>query len=597
MKIYQKMFLSAALVVILAAGFSSDRSADITSGEILEHIKYLASDELAGRFPGTEGDYLTRSYIIKELESYGVKPAGSDGFLQPFDYVSEIKLGNNNKLTLTDGALNTNAGTDYTPVYLSSNGTASGDVVFVGYGIKAPELNYNDYAGIDLKGKIALMLLYSPGYNNPHDNPFSQYERLRTKCLAAKEEGAAGIIVVTGPTSGEDVLIKLRMSGPGENMELPVMNVKRDLVEYIFKVHSKNTLADVQKQIDSLRTPNSFAFGGGMAEFTCDLNHVKAETGNVIGMIEGSDPVLKNEYIVIGAHMDHLGDGLKYGSLHDSPVAEIHNGADDNASGSAAVLELAQFYAAKNNRPARSLIFMWFSGEEAGLIGSAYFTKSDLFQKYNVVSMINLDMIGRLTENKLTIGGTGTSSVWVPLLDSLNKSFKFSAAYNKDGYGPSDHASFYAKEVPVLFFFTGLHKDYHKPSDDWQLVNNEGIAEISRMLVGILNYIGSNPGKPDFIKVTEEKKSTNMGFRVTLGVIPDYSSTKEGLELSGVKSGGVADKGGLIGGDVITKLGKYEIKNIYDYTDALSKFSPGEETEVVFKRGEEEKTVKITFGK
>ncbi len=561
------------------------------------HIKYLASDELAGRFPGTDGDKLTVEYIVNEFEEYGITPAGEDGYLQPFDYISEIKLGKDNSLSIGNGELIKGSGEEFTTLYLSANGTAQGNIVFVGYGINAPELNYNDYAGIDLKGKIALMLMYSPGYNNPHDNPFSKYERLRIKCAAAKEQGAAGIIVVKGPESGEDELVKLRMSGPGETMDIPVMNVKRSYVEYIFTNSKKMTLSEVQKNIDSLRTPMSFEFGGGMAQLKADLVRIKALTNNVIGKIEGKDPLLKNEYIVIGAHMDHLGDGLKYGSLHDSHVSEIHNGADDNASGVAGILELAQYYSTKKKDLKRSIIFMTFSGEEAGLIGSGHFTKSELMKKYNVVSMINLDMVGRLTDNKLTIGGTGTSSIWQGLLDSLNKTYNFTAAYNKDGYGPSDHASFYGKDIPVLFFFTGLHKDYHKPSDDWQLINADGEAKVLNMVVGIVNYVNTLSAKPDFIKVTEEKKETNMGFRVTLGVIPDYSSTKEGLEITGVKSGGVAEKAGLQAGDVITKLGQYEIKNIYDYTDALTKFKPGEESEVTFIRGTETKTVKFTFAK
>jgi aminopeptidase YwaD len=575
----------------------SDKNPKITSGEVIEHIKYLSSDELAGRFPGTEGDKLTQDYIIKELEVYGVKPAGENAYLQPFDYTSEIKLGPGNKLSLTNGELVDKVGENFTPVYLSSNGTASGDIVFVGYGINAPELNYNDYAGVDLKGKIALMMMYSPGYNDAHNNPFSKYERLRIKCAAAKEQGAIGVLVIKGPLTGEDELIKLRMHSAGESPGIPVVDVKRNLVEHIFTLTKKQSLEEIQKSIDSLRAPASFEYKGGMAEFTTDLIYVKANTANVIGIIEGSDPSLKNEAVVIGAHMDHLGDGLKYGSLHDNHSVEIHNGADDNASGTAGVLELAEYFASNKKDLKRSVIFMWFSGEEAGLIGSAYFVKSELFKKYNIVSMINLDMVGRLTDNKLTIGGTGTSSIWVPLLDSLNKSFNFTAAYNKDGFGPSDHASFYGKDVPVLFFFTGLHKQYHRPDDDWQLINSEGEVKILEMTAGVVSYVANMPGKIDYIKVQEEKKETSMGFRVTLGVIPDYSSTKEGLEITGVKAGGVAEKGGLQGGDVITKLGQYEIKNIYDYTDALSKFKPGEETEVAFLRGNELKTVKVTFAK
>lgn len=592
-----KFLLSVLLLVVFAAFSPSDKSPKITSGEITAHIKYLASDELAGRFPGTDGDRLTVDYIINEFEDYDITPAGENGYLQPFDYISEIKLGKDNSLSIGNGELISRAGENFTPVYLSSNGTAQGNIVFVGYGINAPELNYNDYAGIDLKGKIALMLMFSPGYNNPHDNPFSKYERLRIKCAAAKEQGAAGIIVIKGPESGEDELIKLRMAGPGENVDIPVVNVKRSYTDYIFTNAKGKSLSEIQKSIDSLRTPQSFEFGGGMAQLKTDLVRIKALTNNVIGMIEGNDKTLKNEYILIGAHMDHLGDGLKYGSLHDSHVAEIHNGADDNASGVAGVLELAQYFSENKKNLKRSIIFMTFSGEEAGLIGSGYFTKSELMKKYNIVSMINLDMIGRLTDNKLTIGGTGTSSIWQGLLDSLNRSFNFTAAYNKDGYGPSDHASFYGKDIPVLFFFTGLHKDYHKPSDDWQHINAAGQAKVLEMIVGIVNYVNSLNTKPDFIKVTEEKKETTMGFRVTLGVIPDYSSTKEGLEITGVKAGGIAEKAGLQGGDVITKLGQYEIKNIYDYTDALTKFKPGEETEVTYIRGTEKTTVRITFNK
>lgn len=600
MKYFRKISVLFVLPLFLCFIMPDGKTNDpnITASEVLEHIKYLSSDELAGRFPGTEGDKMTRDYLIKELESYGVAPAGSEGFLQPFEYTSEIKLGSTNKLSLTNGELVSGAGESFRPVYLSSNGTASGDVVFVGYGINAPDLNYNDYAGVDVKGKIALMMMYSPGYNSPHDNPFSKFERLRIKCTAAKEQGAIGVIVIKGPESGDDELVPLRMFGSGENLGIPVMNVKRSLVERIFPTAVKQTLEEVQKSIDSKKAPASFEYKGGVSEFTTDLVYVQSKTANVIGIIEGSDPSLKNEVIVIGAHMDHLGDGQKYGSLHENHSAEIHNGADDNASGTAGVLELAEYYASRKSDLKRSIIFMWFSGEEAGLIGSAYYVKSDLFKKHNVVSMINLDMVGRLTDNKLTIGGVGTSSVWTPLLDSLNKKFNFAAAYTKDGFGPSDHSSFYGKEVPVLFFFTGLHKQYHRPDDDWQLINSDGEAKILEMITGVVNYVDVMPGRIDYVKVTEEKKeNTNMGFRVTLGVIPDYSSTKEGLEITGVKAGGVAEKGGLQGGDVITKLGQYDIKNIYDYTDALGKFKPGDETEVSYLRGTEQKTVKITFPK
>jgi hypothetical protein len=593
------LYAQLALIFLISAGLSlpADKTPKITASEISSHIKYLASDELAGRFPGTDGDVLARNYIINEFKNYKILPAGENGYLQPFDYISEIKLGKNNAISISDLGNITNPGENFIPAYLSANTTASGSLVFVGYGLNTPDLNYNDYDGVNLNGKIAVMLLFSPGYSNPHDNPFSQYERLRIKCAAAKEKGAAGIILIKGPTSGEDELIKLRMQGPGEELGIPVINIKREIIEPLFIKTVNKSLLDIQSLIDSTRKPYSFDFENKTAELSADLIHITSYTNNVIGKLEGKDPVLKSEYILIGAHMDHLGDGLKYGSLHTSHEAEIHNGADDNASGTAGVLELAQYFASNKKNLKRSIIFMFFSAEEAGLIGSSYFTKSELFKKYNIVTMINLDMIGRLNDNKLSIGGTGTSSLWQHALDSINTYFNFSASYNKDGYGPSDHASFYAKDIPVLFFFTGLHKDYHRPSDDWQYINSEGSARIVNFVAGVVNYINSLSVKPDFIKVSSPVTQNSMGFRVSLGVIPDYSSSREGLEITGVKAGSIAEKAGLTAGDLIVKLGKYEIKNIYDYTDALTKFKPGEETELTYLRGEQTVTVTITFGK
>src|SRR4030095_12407748 len=223
---------------------------EITAREISETIKYLASDELGGRFPGTKGDSLTEQYIIKKLKSYGIKPAGEIGFRQPFSFTSEIKLGEKNNLMLMDGK-NISSG-DFTPVYLSSNGSANGNAVFVGYGINAPDLNYNDYAGIDIKGKIAIMMDFSPGYNNPHDNPFGKYERLRVKCKAAAEQGAAGIIVIKGPETGDDELYRLRMYGHGDNVGIPVINVRRSIIEPYFTTAGRN-LQETQKNIDSTK--------------------------------------------------------------------------------------------------------------------------------------------------------------------------------------------------------------------------------------------------------------------------------------------------------------------------------------------------------
>lgn len=598
-----KIYYLLLTFLLLSFTFPYSGHNDITSDDVLERIKYLASDELEGRFPGTKGDSLAEKYLIKEFKSYGLIPAGDDGYKEHFDFISSIKLapGNSFSVSYNDIKTELKVNEDFTPLGLSSLGKAQGEMVFVGYGINSSEKNYNDFANVDLKNKIAVMLRYSPGHNDPHDNPFQYLESTRQKYESVIEAGAAGVIMITGPNSeDEDELMNLRVDNSSINNKIPFINCKRNIIEKIFESLGKN-LKDIQVGIDSFKTPNSFSLKSE-ASFQTDFINVKANTSNIIGYVEGSDPVLNKEVIVVGAHMDHLGDGMSYGSLNEKHTPEIHNGADDNASGTAGVLEIAQkLSSVKKVNPKsikRSYIFMLFSAEEAGLIGSAFFTKSALYKKYNIIAMINMDMIGRLNNNKLFVSGTGTSSIWENLLDSVNKSYNFTMSYEKQGYGSSDFSSFYSANLPVLGFFTGLHKDYHRPSDDWQLIDTEGEAKILKLVFDVIMTLNSKSDKPDFIKSVDDKQQTTMtGFRVTLGVVPDYSGNADGMAIVGVKPGGPAEKAGLLAGDVIIKFGNNDIKNIYDYTFALGKFKPGDETEVVIKRGEETLTVKVQFPK
>jgi aminopeptidase YwaD len=598
MKNYVKFLSFTLFLYFTISAFSYFGGNDeITADRVIAHIKYLASDELAGRFPGTVGDSLAEEYAIKEFVSSNLIPAGDDGYRERFNFISEVRLGDNNNfsLTLNNKKTDYKIEKDYKPLGYSSAGSIEGSLVFAGYGIKASDLNYNDFEGIDLKDKIAVILNYSPGYNNPHDNKFSSYESARRKCNMVKEAGAKGVIIVTGPESGDDELIPLRTSN--DKLGIPSISVKRTIIEKIFAAGGKN-LDAVQKKIDSMKVPNSFIINKASVNIQTDLQYITAYTSNILGYIEGNDPMLKNEVIVIGAHLDHLGDGMKYGSLYEKHEPAIHNGADDNASGDAGVMELAKKMSSVKGQWKRSYLFMLFNGEEAGLLGSAYFTKSELFKKYNIVSMINMDMIGRLTDNKLIVGGTSTSSIWNNILDSLNNISGFNLTKNPEGYGPSDHSSFYAKDIPVLFFFTGLHKDYHRPTDHWELINSDGEVKVLNMVYAVLNTLDNIQSKPDFIKAKDEKQQQETrGFRVTLGIIPDYSSTAEGLQILGVKAGGAGEKAGLVAGDIITKFGDYEIKNIYDYTSALGNYKPGDQTELVVKRGTDELKMKVLFEK
>ena len=579
------------------------RNNEITSEEVYEHIRYLSSDEMEGRFPGTAGDSLTQSYIENEFRHYGLKPAGSNGYLEPLEMVTDMELKGTNafNVILNGQSISYSIESDFIPLSYSSKGIAEGELVFLGYGISAPEQNYDDYKDangneIDLKGKIAVIMRYSPGQNEPHNNPFEKYEPSRYKTLNARDAGAAGIIFINGPQSGDDNLYKLKYDNVVQDAGMPVINCKREIIENIFKNNGLN-LDQIQKDIDSLKKPDSFLIENSKAFFETNVEPVKAVTDNVIGFIEGSDPVLKNEVIVIGAHKDHLGYGT-YGSLYRGAEKQIHNGADDNASGTAGVLELAQKISANKKDLKRSVLFICFAAEEAGLLGSAFFTKSELYSNYNIVAMLNMDMIGRLADNKLIIYGTGTSPVFFNLIDSINKSFNFTITKTPDGFGPSDHSSFYVKDVPVLHFFTGTHTDYHSPTDDVEKINSEGEVKVLNMIYDVAMAIDEMKIKPDFLKVTSTgNENKSMGsVKVYVGTIPDYSATVEGMKLAGVKEGSPAEKGGMLAEDIIIKFGNKDVKNIYDYMYAMGEYKPGDEAEIIVLRNNQEVILKVVMG-
>lgn len=581
------------------------RNNDITKEEIYSHIKYLASDKLEGRFPGTEGGKLAMDYISKEFKNYNLTPAGDSGYIQRLDMIVGMQLGNPNNFSIKSGTVETNFAIDkdFIPIGFSSNGKVSGELVFVGYGISAPELKYDDYKDkngntIDVTGKILIMMRYSPSANDMKNNSFNKYEESRFKSALARDNKAAGILLITGPTSDDkDNLIPLKFDNVMQSTGIPIINIKREIIEKIFKENNLD-LTKIQKDIDDSKMQNSFVIPNANALIEVTLEQVKAKTGNVLGFIEGNDSKLKNEVIVIGAHYDHLGWGTS-NSLYDGKEKKIHHGADDNASGSAGVMEIAQKLSANKDKLKRSVLLMCFTGEEEGLIGSAYFTNSDLFKKYNIVTMVNMDMVGRLNENKLIVYGIKTSPIWNDLFGSINKNYNFNLTLNPDGYGPSDQSSFYSKNIPVLFFFTGLHSDYHKPSDTYDKINSEGEAKVLKMVYEVVEDIDTLSKKPEFTKVVEssEKKEETGPVRVYVGTIPDFSSNEEGYKISGVSPDSPAEKGGIQAGDLMIKFAGRDVKNIYDYTAALGEHKPGEEVEVVLMRNNEQVTVKVTLGK
>ncbi|MBK8981755.1 MAG: M20/M25/M40 family metallo-hydrolase [Ignavibacteria bacterium] len=586
-------------------GIEGLRNNNITSSEIYQHIKYLSSDELEGRFPGTRGDILTSEYLINEFKKYDLKPYGENGYVQNFDVYTHVSLSGNNyfKTSLDGSEKEYIIETQFTPLGFSGNGTASGQMVFAGYGISAADQNYDDFKDkdgneIDIKGKVLVIMKYSPGGSDPHSNPFEKYEALRQKTQIPKERGAAGIIFINGPSTGDDdKLTGLKFDRVLQNAGIPVINCKREIIENILAKDGKD-LKKIQDDIDNSKSSNSFVIKNSYASFETNIEPVKAVTDNVIGLIEGNDPVLKNEVIVIGGHKDHLGYGL-YGSLYSGNDKQIHNGADDNASGIAGVLELAQKFSSVRKDLKRSILFICFGAEEAGLIGSAYFTNSKLFEDLNVVAMINMDMVGRLSDDKLIIYGTGTSPIWNDMLDKFNSNYNFNLTKTPDGLGPSDHSSFYVKDVPSLHFFTGTHGEYHAPPDDVEKINAEGQLRIMDYIYDIVRDLDVSSSKPEFTKVvvTENNEKRSMGsVKIYVGTIPDYSYTGEGMKISGVKQGGPAETGGMQAGDIIVKFGNTEVKNIYDYMFAMGGFKPGDEAEITVLRNNEPVVLKVEVG-
>ena len=582
------------------------RSNEITKEEIYEHINYLASEKLEGRYPGTQGDILAREYISREFEKYGLIPKGDSAFIQRFDMNNGVKKGKANTLKFyDDGKQVSISESDFTPLGLSSNGKVKGGLVFAGYGINAPMLDYSDFKDangnmIDVEGKVIVIMRYSPTTMNPNNDKFAKFEELRTKIASFKDLKPAGVIIITPPinstSSNADILMDVGFDMVSQNSGIPTINTKRGIIESFLKQRGYD-LSKIQEGINSGIKPNSFEIKEVSVEYEVDLEKNTAKTGNVVGFLEGSDPVLKNEVIVIGAHFDHLGYGGQ-NSMYRGKDKLPHVGADDNASGTTGVLEIAQKLSSEKDKLKRSVLFICFTAEEEGLIGSSYFAKSDEFKNYNIVAMLNMDMVGRLKDDKLILNGTGTSTYWTPMIEELNKKYNFNTSMNPEGFGPSDHSSFYAKDIPVLMFFTDLHTDYHKPTDTPDKINTEGQQKVLNMVYDMAYDLSTRDVKPEFTKVAvkEENKGERKSVRVYVGTVPDFSYSDAGYKISGVQSGSPAEKAGILAGDIMIKFGDKEINNLYDYTAALGEYKPGQDVNVVVKRGTEEITVVVKLG-
>jgi hypothetical protein len=586
--------LLPVLFFISAYGQHKAPNAEITAQEIQHHIEFLASDDLRGRLSGSKEIYIAAVYIKDEFESYHLKPLFKDSYFQEYNFISDVKLTDNNALTfnINGDKEKLELYKDFIPTTFSGKGSIKAELVFAGYGISAPKLEYDDYANIDVKGKVVIVMRSTPEYDKPRSE-FDKFASMRFKSNLAKEKGAVGIIFVNGyfPKDSADNLVKFKYDRAAGEKDFPVVQVKRYFVDQLFKSQNLD-FAEYQAKMKERKKPASFVIKNTGVDIATEIEELKSVDRNVAGYLEGTDPVLKNEYIVVGAHYDHLGMGIE-GSLYKGTEPKIHHGADDNASGTAGVMELAEKFASINKDLKRSMIFITFSGEELGLIGSNYFVNNLPIPADKIDAMINLDMIGRLNDKALTVYGTGTSSKWKKILNEENK-YKFKLAFNDEGFGPSDHSSFYGKGIPVLFFFTGVHADYHRPSDEAKLINSMGEDSVLHYVFDVADIIDNMNGKPDYIKIAS--KGTSGDWKVYAGTVPDMSNTSEGFRLSGVSPGGPAEKADLKGGDVMLKFGDKEINNIYDYVYALQDHVPGDVVTVVVKRGDKIISLTLTLG-
>ena len=607
---------SQNLLVHSVQTVSDSQPSHKTKMSIRQHIEFLADDALEGRMTGSDGAKRAAEHIATQFEELHLKPVGDAagylrGFGQEFEFTAGRRIiSEENRFHLTrqmhgaEQELEFSVKQDFQPLSFSRNGVVEGEVVFVGYGLFVPgELGegYDAYAGLDVKDKIVVALRYVPEEVTPERRQqLNRYAGLRYKAMQAREQGAKAFLVVAGPNSpNAGKLIPLDFDSSLADSGIVAASISDTVANALFAPSGKDLKA-VQSGLD-VENPHflgQFPLPGVKIKIVVSVEKAKKTDQNVISLLPPPELTDDTEYIVVGAHYDHIGYG-EIGSLaRKGEEGQIHNGADDNASGTAVVLELATTLSeASKAHPEkfnRGIIFALWSGEELGLIGSTHFVNHPIVSLEKVVAYINFDMVGRLRENKLILQGVGSSSVWTKLIEKRNVPIGFNLTLQTDPYLPTDVTAFYPKEVPVLSFFTGGHEDYNRPTDDPEKLNYTGIERISRLAHGIVLDVIGSAERPEYVKV--ERSQSEGGSRDTLraylGTIPDYTTEGTGVKLSGVRADGPADKAGLKGGDVIVEFGGQEIANIYDYTYALDAVKIGEPVEVVLLR--DGKRVKLT---
>jgi hypothetical protein len=599
------------LALVAAAGIASGH---IRSDRWLEDVKYLASPALKGRGSGSPELNEAANYIAEQFKKTGLETLNGSYF-QPFEAVIGAELGQSNQVALLGSSRRTyRMRQEFVPLSFSGSGDKTAGVVFVGYGITAPEYNYDDYAGIDVTGKVVLVLRHEPQEQDNQSifrgREITRYAGLVSKAITARNRGAAAMVLVNDPVPHtNDRLIGLNQIDGPSDIGIPVIQVTQAVANDWVR-RAGRSLEDLQKAIDKDLSKQSFALPPDVeVRVQTDVRQRKAALRNVVGYLPGTDPAVRDRIIVIGAHYDHLGLG-EQDSLAPNAAGQIHYGADDNASGTAGMMELARFFSEEANRPRHSLLFMAFSGEERGLLGSAHYVESPMIPLDRTVAMMNLDMIGRVSRNRLYIGGVGTSPQFRQWIQEENQGLGFQLDYSDSGYGASDHMSFVRRNVPVLFFFSGLHADYHKPTDTWEKQLPAETAKVLDLVSRVVKKVDATNEKLEFVRVQRQQQPRDHGvaapgeqtgdpgpgYGAYFGSIPDFGEVERGVKFADVRDGSPAAQAGLRPGDILISFDGKEVRNLYDFTDYLRAKRPGDEVPVVVLRGGQEVRATVKLG-
>ena len=594
--------MRAPLLLALAGGLLA---AELSPDEYLGYVKYLAAPEMRGRATGSPELEKAAAFISNQFRSLHLRPLSGESYYQDFEVTTSARLGPRNQLTYAVGhkKQTLRSQQDFIPLNLSSEGKVSGEVVFAGYGITAPEYNYDDYAGLDAKDKIVLVLRHEPQEFDEKSvfegKVYTAHSQTVNKAVNAKMHGAKAVLLVNDMAAhpnDSDQLEKFGSTAGPDNSGIECAQVKAETANKWLALAGKN-LESIEAAIDKDLHPQSFPLPATMhVDIAIDIHRDVKTVHNVGAYLPGETA----EYVIIGAHYDHLGLGEQF-SMAPSLAGTVHPGADDNASGTAGVIELAHWFSGQPKH-ARGILFLTFAGEELGLLGSSYYANHPVLPLNQAVAMINMDMIGRIRDRKVYVGGVGTGTTFTELLKDAGARHDFETDITeRAGYGSSDHTSFTAKQVPVLFFFSGLHADYHKPSDTWDKIDAPDAVRLLALIADVMDRLRDASARPQFVRAAETQPHGEVashsgkvsGYGPDFGSIPDFTELPNGVRFADIRPGSPADKAGLHAGDILTEFDGKRIQNLYDFTYALRAKKPGQEVLVKVLRGEQTIEAKV----